>query len=109
MRDADDVALKKTMSELLPNVISYGLGVVALLFVGRWLNFVGLLGLVFYAVIFALDALRLVFTVGSGVVLLFSRTMRPGIKSWAATALQTVEAATHGVYTVILYSWFSPF
>ena len=107
--DIDDIALKKSMSEFLPNVIYYGLGVAALVFVGRWLNFVGLLGLLFYAVVLALEAFRLVFTTGAGIVLLFSPARRPGIKSWAANALQIVETAIHGVYTVILYSWFSPF
>ena len=103
--------LNKSMSEIMPNLFLFGIGafviVLLLKYVWWWL---GIAGLVVYGAILLFDIARLLFVVGCGFVLLFSKaeSAKAQALSWGATFVQLIETTIFAIYTAILYWYLFP-
>ena len=99
--DLTDLAWRQSISEIIPNLLFFGLGVVILVYLAAWLRWLAIVGFAVYGVIFAIDVIRLVMVLGTGLLLLISG--RAELKGWGATLVQLVETTVFAMYTGVLY------
>lgn len=96
-----DLAWRLSISEIIPNLLFFGFGVVVLVFLAPWLRWVAIVGFAVYGVIFAIDLIRLIVVLGAGVLLLVSG--RAERKGWGAALVQLVQCTVFAMYTGVLY------
>lgn len=100
---AGNLALRKAASEIAPNLITLGVVLVAVVLLSHGsLSWLGKVAAILYALLFVVDAGRLLFTLGAGTLLFFTTGETRSLKLWAATAIQTVEAGVIALYTYVL-------
>src|SRR5215813_12418064 len=84
-----DLAWRKSISEIIPNLLFFGFGVVILVFLAAWIRWLAIVGFAVYGVILVIDLIRLTVVLGTGFQLLVSG--RAELKGWGATLVQLVE------------------
>ncbi len=103
----------KAIGNLISNALFWGVGVVVVILLARWKRWLGLAGLVLYAVLAALDALQ------SILVLFSSPAVIRDLKSRGASAaeltrvrcttlVRLLDDAVMIVYALFLYYWLVP-
>ncbi len=101
--------LRKSITDILPNLLFFGIGVPVIILLGSWFRWIGILGFAIYTLILFTDFFRLAIQVVTGIILLFGigSTGGPNAKaqaiSWVATLIQILETAIFTIYTIALY------
>ncbi len=109
-----DFVFARSVAEILPNLIYFGIGVGFIVLLGNWLRWLGILGFAVYALILLIDVVRFAFLVITGTILSVTKSgptiFRPPTKlpakAWGALLIQLVESSVFACYTVFLYGYF---
>lgn len=110
-RDEDaDIVLGKAKADFLPNIRFFGLGLVVVLVLGRWVRFVAWVGTAAFLLLLLWSVIRTVMAFGLGTLLLFSGTSATErgteARFWAAKALVLGETIVYAIFVLLLYMAF---
>ncbi|MCA1989154.1 MAG: hypothetical protein LDL07_08420 [Desulfarculus sp.] len=101
--------LVKSMSDFLPNLIFWGIGIPIVIFLASIYWWLGVVGFAIYVIVLVIDVVRLIVVVGSGVIILFlgrrgleAQSIKAQALSWGATLIQIVEGSVFSLYTFII-------
>ncbi|MDO8717272.1 MAG: hypothetical protein Q7J73_10795 [Dehalococcoidales bacterium] len=104
-------ALHKSLGDILPNLIFFGIGVPIVMLLGRWHHWLGIIGFGVYAITLLFDSLRMVVLFVTSIILFFSPAEAGHVPkaqaiSWITTLIQLFETAIFAIYVGILYRFF---
>lgn len=106
--ELEKFALAKSISEIAPNLFFFGIGVIVIVLLAKyvwwWLGFAGFVA---YCILLLIDLVRMLIVVGSGFALLFAKELsaKAQVLSWGTTLVQLFETVVFVVYTGIIYRY----